>query len=93
VRAVEQAVVLGLPRGVLTDRLARDGRFAARFYKTLATLLAERLRLATRRAFGGTLQLDEDTFDVDEVAPDTLDALFLAGQRFERLLRQVATSS
>jgi CRP/FNR family cyclic AMP-dependent transcriptional regulator len=93
VRAVGQAVVLGLPRGVLTDRLARDGRFAARFYKTLATLLAERLRLATRRAFGGTLQLDEDTFDVDEVAPDTLDALFLAGQRFERLLRQVATSS
>ncbi|MBV9581610.1 MAG: cyclic nucleotide-binding domain-containing protein [Chloroflexi bacterium] len=93
VRAVDQAVVLALPRGVLTDRLTRDGRFAARFYKTLATLLAERLRVSNRRAADGTLQLDEDTFDVDEVAPDTLDALFLAGRRFERLLRQVAIPS
>ncbi|HEX6508554.1 MAG TPA: cyclic nucleotide-binding domain-containing protein [Chloroflexota bacterium] len=90
VRAREDAVVLAIPRGALETRLREDTGFAARFYKALAMLLAERLRAGNRLLVGDAGPvLDEDVIDVDEMDPDSLDSLYLAGQRFDRILRRL----
>jgi CRP-like cAMP-binding protein len=90
VMAVDRAIVLAVPRTEVAAHLSRDPRFAARFYKALVMLLADRLRSAHQRVSGAGLDLSEDVFDVDEVASDTLDTLFLAGQRIERLLEHTS---
>src|SRR5579872_3019303 len=48
VRAREDAVVLAIPRTALESRLRENLGFAARFYKALAMLLADRLRQGNR---------------------------------------------
>ena len=50
VRAVESSEALALPCTLLDERLARDPGFAARFYRAMALLVADRLRVANRRA-------------------------------------------
>jgi CRP/FNR family transcriptional regulator, cyclic AMP receptor protein len=50
--ASEDSRVLDVPRAALLSRLAGDDAFAARFYKVLAALLADRLRAAAVAATG-----------------------------------------
>lgn len=90
VRAREESLVLAIPRERLEERLREDSAFAARFYKALAMLLAQRLRERNRRLTGEALRLDEGVVDEDEMDPDSLDTLYLAGQRFDRLVRRLA---
>ena len=90
VRAREKSLVLAIPRARLEERLRDDSAFAARFYKALAMLLAQRLRERNRRLTGEALRLDEGVVDEDEMDPDSLDTLYLAGQRFDRLVRRLA---
>jgi hypothetical protein len=86
-------VVLAVPRNALEERLRRDAGFAARFYKALAMLLADRLRAGNKMLAGdGGPVLDEDVVDVDEMDPDSLDTLYLAGQRFDRILKRLAAA-
>jgi CRP-like cAMP-binding protein len=93
VRARGDAVVLAVPRNALEERLRRDAGFAARFYKALAMLLADRLRAGNKMLAGdGGPVLDEDVVDVDEMDPDSLDTLYLAGQRFDRILKRLAAA-
>jgi CRP/FNR family transcriptional regulator, cyclic AMP receptor protein len=91
VRADEDARVLAIPRDTLNARLQRDTAFAARFYKAIALLLSERLRTSHRqRAAGHAASLEEGIADGDELDPNNLDTLYLAGLRFERILHRLS---
>lgn len=76
--------VLAVPRTEITARMAADPAFAARFYRAIAVFLADRLRgVLGRYGYG------EAAADLDELDPQILDRLHLAGGRFERLLQRL----
>jgi CRP-like cAMP-binding protein len=92
VQARGESEVLAIPRTTLEAHLREDTGFAARFYKALAMLLADRLRAGNKMLAGDAgPQLNEDIVDVDELDPDSLDTLYLAGQRFDRILKRLAS--
>jgi CRP-like cAMP-binding protein len=89
VRALDDALVLAIPRLALSARLSVDAAFAARFYRAVARLLSERLRASNRQVAGDLgPHLDEDRQQPDELDVAGLDTVYLAGQRFERILRR-----
>ncbi len=91
VTAIGPAVVLALPKARLQRQLATDPPFAARFYRALAIFLADRLRATTRRlGYGATGDLDNEALLEGELDPSVLDTLSQAGDRFTRLLQQLA---
>lgn len=85
------AVALFLDKTILQQKLAGDAHFASRFYRALAILLSDRLRATERRmAYGQGADLaDENARLKDELDPDVLDHLAIAGERFDRLRKQV----
>jgi bacteriocin-type transport-associated protein len=87
VTASEHSLVLAVPRGLLSARLASDLGFAARFYKALGVLLAYRLRNNVTLFEGGSLG-EEGVYD-DELQPDFLDSVARAGARFDWMLRRI----
>ena len=90
VRALEDGQVLSIPRRQLAAKLKHDPSFAARFYHALAVFLADRLRSSTYRIeYGPEAMLDEETEYEDELAPNVLENVALAGARFDRLLRRL----
>ena len=90
VRAHDEALVLAIPRQQLKAKLQEDSGFAARFYKAIAIFLSDRLRGKIEMLGGETQpQLDENTFDADELDPAVMDSLYLAGQRFDRMLKRL----
>ncbi|MEM7248882.1 MAG: cyclic nucleotide-binding domain-containing protein [Acidobacteriota bacterium] len=91
VTAAEDSHVFVIPRDRLARKLASDDAFAARFYRALGVFLADRLRTAVSRigdASGGSLS-DQVGAD-EEIDPDLLDGLDLAGARFDGFLRSLA---
>jgi CRP/FNR family cyclic AMP-dependent transcriptional regulator len=70
----------------LSKRLGQDAAFGARFYKSLAIFLSDRLRVARAVAEGGTQAEDE----ADEIDPAVLETLTRAGARFDRMLHELA---
>lgn len=94
VRAKRDSIVLAISREELREKLEEDTGFAARFYRSIAAFLTDRLRTTTSRlGYGDQLHLDEEVEDLDEVAPDFLDSMTLAGTRFEELLRRLSGAS
>jgi bacteriocin-type transport-associated protein len=90
VAALEDSRVLSILRDDLTAKLAQDVSFAARFYQALAVFLADRLRSTTSRlAYGATQTLIDNTEYEDELDMQVLDNLFLAGARFDMILRRL----
>ena len=90
VKALKDSLVLSIPRAPLAAKLEKDVAFAARFYHALAVFLADRLRsTVTRQGYGQAEQLDEDVEYEDEIDPDVLDNVTLAGARFDWLLRRL----
>ena len=86
VTAVENSVVLAIPRPALAAHLERDPEFAARFYRSLAVLLSHRLRDTVRRlGYGKGQPLREDVDYEGELDPHLLDTVHLAGSRFDRV--------
>jgi CRP-like cAMP-binding protein len=90
VKAVENTVVLSIPRDKLSAKLEKDSFFGARFYRAIAISLSDRLR-HTMDYFGGKAidGLNEDVFEEDELDPGVLDNLYLAGIRFDRMLKRM----
>jgi CRP-like cAMP-binding protein len=77
--------VFAVSRESLTKRLTRDDAFAARFFRALATFLADRLRTTTGHlGYGTWTEQDED--EVDE---DTLGDISLGARRFDEMLKQL----
>lgn len=91
VKATSTAQVLMIPRYRLQKRLEQNEGFAARFYRAIALFLSERLRGTTASlGYGDTRDADNRLPDPDELDDNVLDGLYLAGTRFEMILKQLA---
>ncbi len=86
VKAATQSDVLAVPRQKLLERLRQDAPFAARFYKALGMLLSFRLRRLTHARHGR----EDEAENADELDANILDTVFLAGARFDRMLKRLA---
>jgi bacteriocin-type transport-associated protein len=90
VQADENSRVLVLPRSLLAHKLEQDTAFAARFYRSLAVFLADRLRSTTSQlGYGQNEPLSADAEYEDELDPAVLDNVSLAGARFDWMLRRL----
>jgi CRP/FNR family cyclic AMP-dependent transcriptional regulator len=78
--------VLAMPRDLLSARLAKDTAFAARWYRSIAMFLADRLRASVQRLGYGESRQDMST---DELADSTLDDISLAAIRFDKVVRKL----
>jgi CRP/FNR family cyclic AMP-dependent transcriptional regulator len=78
--------LLVLSRAVLSNKLKTDDAFAGRFYKAVATLLADRLRKTTSHLGYG--KWTEET-DPDELDDSRMDSASLGAMRFDRLLKRL----
>lgn len=93
VEAVENSLVLSVPRSKLVEKLHKDEGFASRFYRAIAIFMSTRLR-GTVRYLGyakGQL-LTEDVESDEDISPETLDNVPLAQARFDWLLRRLKNS-
>lgn len=83
VTADEECVVLAIPIDDLKARLASDQGFAARLYHALGVFLAQRLRRNNLQlTIGTSREIDEIQEEMDEIDPEVLEQLTLAGNRF-----------
>lgn len=90
VRALESSVVLRIRRQAINLRLESNKAFAARMYKAIAVFLAQRLRsTVTSMGYSGTQDLDDEIESEDEISPDLLDTMSLAGARFNIILERL----
>ncbi len=89
VKAISDSVVLAIPRQVLVTKLQEDTGFASRFYHALAIFLADRLRGMVSLFGYGIERLPVEETDAEELDPTVLDSVYLAGSRFDRLLKQL----
>jgi CRP/FNR family transcriptional regulator, cyclic AMP receptor protein len=86
--AVEDSKVLAIPRQVLADKLTKDLAFAARFYRAVASFLADRLRLTTARLGYGEPQQETRLKTADELDDPSMHEISLAAIRFDKLLKR-----
>lgn len=90
VTAMGDVTVLSIPRPLLLLKLQQDASFAARFYRALGVFLASRLR-KTQQQLGyerGRI-LDQDVEHEDELDPQVLQHVALAGARFDWMLKRL----
>lgn len=90
VTASEDALVLAISRQHLAAKLAHDEGFAARFYQALSVLLADRMRGMVRHL--GYRHPDapgDEAADDDELDPQVLQRMALAGARFDWMLKRL----
>jgi bacteriocin-type transport-associated protein len=98
IRAVEDAIVLSIPRLKLAAKLLNDMGFAARFYRVLAILLADKQQGVINRLGYGRItyssgqSLDEQLTYEDELSSSFLAQVTLAGTRFDWMLKQIRGS-
>lgn len=92
VQAVENSLVLSIPRHQLIEKLKKDEGFASRFYRAIAIFLSTRLRGTVRYlGYAKGEFLNEDTGS-DDLSPEMLDNMPLAKARFDWLLRRLRSS-
>lgn len=91
VTALEDGLVLTLPRALLEQKLNADCGFAARFYRALAVFLSDRMRATVRTlGYGATAAAEiEDAARDDAQEPEMLARAHQASQRFERMLKRL----
>jgi CRP-like cAMP-binding protein len=85
VTAVTDSSVGVVPREALERKMADDPAFTARFYKSLAVLLSDRLRTSSRHLGYGEESSRDDDDDANDVPPHLMDVIFMAGTRFAQL--------
>lgn len=85
--------ILELSHAALEARMDEDPAFGKRLYKALCFFLADRLRGTVRRfGYGQIGSLDSDEVLEDELDERLLDTVSIAGERFDRMLRTLATA-
>jgi CRP/FNR family cyclic AMP-dependent transcriptional regulator len=90
VTALENSWVLNIPRDRLAGQIEQDVHFACRFYKAIAVFLSDRLRNTVGLlGYSQTRGLDDDRSYSDEIDPETLNNLELAGARFDWLQKKL----
>jgi CRP/FNR family transcriptional regulator, cyclic AMP receptor protein len=78
--------LLVLSREALSNKMKADTAFAGRFYKAVATLLADRLRKTTSHLGYGKWTEEADP---DELDDSMMDNASLGATRFDRLLKSL----
>ena len=74
----------------LNAKLESDVGFGSRFYRALAVFLAQRMRRNVSQFVADkSTPLDEDVEEEDEIDPELLDEISLAGERFNWMLAQL----
>ncbi len=91
VSALEASTVFALGKPVLAARLAGDPGLAARFYRALAMYLSATVR-ERHRALGFGSGVEDDEEAGDELDANVLDGVYLAGERFDRMVKRVMVS-
>ena len=98
IKAIEDSIVLLIPRQQMAVKLQQDVGFASRFYRAIATLLSHRLQGMLsqlgygRRVYSQGLSLAESVEYEDELNDSVLDGVALAGKRFNWMLGQLTVS-
>lgn len=90
--ALTDSVVFAIPRDQLAAKLKHDTGFAARFYRALALFLSHRLRVLTLKYGADGTGNAETTDRPDELEDGVLSGVYLAGKRFERMLKRLTVS-
>lgn len=85
VHALEPSAVLAIAQTAFKMKLQSDAHFAARFYRAVAVFLSSRLRSTIGLLGYGRIESGQD----DEIAPDTLDNLTVAGARLDWLRQRL----
>lgn len=99
IRAIEDSIVLSIPRWRLSAKLLNDMGFAARFYRVLTILLADKQQgIINRLGYGritysSNQPLDETLTYEDELSSSFLAQVTLAGTRFDWMLKQIRVNS
>jgi CRP-like cAMP-binding protein len=94
VKAMVDSQVLAIAKSVLRAKLQKDMGFASRFYLSIATFLADRLRLANARlGAGGDIGEGETHEDLDELPVDMLENIALASARFDMIVKRLGAQS
>ncbi len=99
VKALENSLVLSIPRWRLAAKLLHEVSFAARFYRVLAVLLADKQQAIVSRLGYGRLiystgqPLDKNFKYENELSPDFLAQVALAGARFDWMLKRILGNS
>ena len=89
VKAVEDSTVFALSKAVLNTKLGTDSGFAARFYRALAIYLSTTVRERHRDLGTGVAGAGKEEDDADELDVNVLDGVYLAGERFDRMVKRV----
>jgi CRP-like cAMP-binding protein len=92
VKAIEESTVFAISKTALNAKLAADQGFGARFYRALAIYLSTTVR-ERHRALGGSgvgeVVEEGEEDEVDELDANVLDGVYLAGERFDRMVKRV----
>jgi CRP/FNR family transcriptional regulator, cyclic AMP receptor protein len=86
--AQRESWLLAIPRETLSSHLSKDTGFAARFYRSIAMFLADRLRTTVGRLGYGSVKQDAVA---EEISEDSLDVVSVAARRFDKMLRKLRT--
>jgi CRP-like cAMP-binding protein len=86
--AVTRSELLAIRSDAIRSKMEYDVAFAARFFRALASFLADRLRTTTSRFGYGVWREDASP---DELNDDEIDQLSMASQRFDEMLRRLRT--
>jgi CRP-like cAMP-binding protein len=90
VTALAESKVLDISKQALNRKMATDLEFAAHFYKAIAIFLSDRLRKTIKHlGYGEPVAMDDDALQADELDENVLDNVFLAGGRFDRMLKKL----
>ena len=92
VQAVENSLVLCIPREDLVAKLKEDEGFASRFYRAIAIFLSTRLRGTVRYLGYAKGQLLNEDSSSEDLSPEIIDNVPLAKARFDWLLRRLRNS-
>ena len=97
-KALEDSLLLAIPRQQLTIKFQQDPGMSSRFYRVVAMLLSGRLQgLISRLGFGRSSYrvgqaLSQDVEYEDEIDLEVMDNLTLGGARFDWMLRRLRVS-
>ncbi len=90
VTAVENSCVLNISRKRLTEKIGQDVYFASRLYRSIAVFLSDRLRSTVGLlGYSQNQRLSEEQLYSDEIDPDVLENMELAGARFDWIQKRL----
>ncbi len=89
VQALENSLILSIPRLLLAERLKEDLEFACRFYRAIAGFLSHRLRFTVSQLGYDVTQTLQEADPMDPVNAERSDHISLAGTRVDHILKQI----